>query len=537
MPEQTRSQLEAANIAAKLRARCPLIWIQTREEQRVEGFIYEANASALYETRFWDIAAGTTDIAGKPDNVVTGEIPDPDPVLEAVFNKGEGTKGTASNPKRIVWVLRDYPAYLNGPNASATLRRMRNLVRWLPSQPTYCAQAIIIISPSAEIPAELQNTAALTEWPLPDRVEIGTLLDACVNKLPEDMRKSALPNGDRDAAIDAAVGLSGEEAQATFAASLVKLRRIDPVTVAQEKKRVIAKAGGLEWFDPLPDGLDAVGGLENLKGWLVKRALAYSPEARAYGLPSPKGALLGGIPGCGKSLCVRATGTAYGVPVLKVDLGALKGKFVGESEANIRNTFKVAEAIGRCILWVDEIEKALQGATGGAADGGVSADTLGFLLNWMQERQGEAFVMATANNVDSLPPELMRKGRFDEVWWVDVPNDVEREGVLAASLRSHSRGHVDIDLRAVSEATAQFTGSEIAALVPDAMFTAFEDGAREITTQDLLDAAKGVNPLAVLKEKEFAELRSRWSTRMRPASLQVAAVAATGASVPQLDLG
>src|SRR5580693_9608327 len=268
------------------------------------------------------------------------------------------------------------------------------------------------------------------------------------------MRDTALAADQQDAAIDAAVGLSGLEAQATFAASLIKLRRIDPLTVSQEKKRLISQVGGLEWIDPPKDGMDAVGGLDIFKDWIVQRAVAFTPDAREYGLQSPKGVLAAGIPGCGKSLLATATGAAYGIPVLKVDLGALKGKYVGESEGNLRNTFKVAEAIGPCVLWFDEIEKALQGATGGAADGGVSSDVLGFLLNWMQERRGQAFVFATCNNAESLPPELIRKGRFDQVFWVDLPNPIERESVLEASLRKVPKRSVsDIDLRKVSEIT------------------------------------------------------------------------------------
>jgi hypothetical protein len=549
--EQTLSRTKAEELAAKLRGRCPLIWVQTREEVRVEGHIYSGDASAGYETRFWDIAQGATDLSGKlirGDGAVGADLPDPDPVLDAIFNRDsdgvpQGTKGyspaaTKDKPKRIVWVLRDYPAYLNGPNASATLRRLRNLVRWLPSQPTWCAQAVVIISPSAQIPDELQNTAQLMEWPLPDRIEIGELLQAAINRLPEELREAALPNGDRDAATDAAMGLSGEQAQASFGASIISLRRVDPLKVAQEKKRLIKTSGGLEWIDPPDGGLDAVGGIDAFKEWIVELADAYTPDAKEYGLVTPKGVLAAGIPGCGKSLLARATGAALGVPVLKVDLGAMKGKFVGESEQNLRNTFKVAEAIGPCVLWVDELEKALQGATAGSADGGVSADALGFLLNWMQERQGEAFVFATCNNADSLPPELIRKGRFDEVFWVDLPNDTERESVLAATLRTLKRREV-VDLCAVSEATEGFSGAEIAALVPDAMRTAFRDGRRPVTTEDILTVADGVTPLSVTKEKELDALRARWANRMKPATRKIAVAAAVSAASdgPELDLG
>ena len=314
------------------------------------------------------------------------------------------------------------------------------------------------------------------------------------------------------------MGLSGEEAAACYAKSLVQLRRIDPVAVSKEKKRVIARERVLEWYDPLRGGLDAVGGLDNLKEWLAKRALAYTADAREYGLPPPKGALLVGVPGCGKSLTAKAVATAWGVPLLKLDLGALKSKFVGESEANMRKAFKVIEAIGRCVVWIDEVEKSLAGATQGAADGGVSADALGSILSWMQERQGEAFVLATANDIEGLPPEFLRKGRFDEIWVIAVPTHSERISVLKAALAEHKRSKVKVDLDEVASASENFTGAELAALVPDAMFVAFANKGREITTRDLGAASETVVPLTQTAGDKIAKLREWAKTRARPAS-------------------
>src|SRR5262249_21074304 len=245
------------------------------------------------------------------------------------------------------------------------------------------------------------------------------------------------------------IGLSGDEAYNCFARSCVQHLRVDPAVVAAEKKRIVARERVLEWFDPLPGGLDAVGGLDALKTWLLGRRVAYSPKARAYGLPAPRGIVLVGMSGCGKSMTAKACATAYGVPLLRLDLGALKSEFVGKSEQTIRRALRVIEALGRCVVWVDEIEKALEGATSGCADGGVSADQLNVVLTWMQERAGEAFVICTANDVSKLPPELLRKGRFDELWFVDLPNGSEREAVLASALRTHGRDKIKIDLARV----------------------------------------------------------------------------------------
>lgn len=503
------SKAIAADVAALLRARNPLIWITTREEARVEGYLMESAASAGYVPRTWDVGQGVADLSGK---VTPLGSPDPGETLRMIEDRARTGK------ERGVWIMRDLPPWLSGQIGMTTCRQLRNLARLLPTTARESAQAIIVLTPNAEVPPELANHASVIEWPLPDREEIARILDAAISVLPDEMKAAAEPNGTRDAAIDAAVGLSGEEASSCYARSLVKLRKIDPATVAQEKKRVIARERVLEWFDPLPGGLDAVGGLDLLKTWLVSRKAAYSPAARAYGLPSPKGALLVGVSGCGKSLTAKAIATAWGVPLLRLDLGALKSKFVGESEGSLRRALKVVEAIGQCVVWIDEVEKALAGATDGSADGGVSADALGTILTWMQERQGQSFVIATANSIEKLPPEFCRKGRFDQIWFLDLPTISEREQVLIASMRAYGRDGSQVDTRKVSEACADFTGAEIAALVPDALFTAFADNGREIETGDLIDAAKAVVPLNKTAAEKISALRVWASTRARPAT-------------------
>jgi AAA+ superfamily predicted ATPase len=509
----TRSQGIAADVAALLRARNSLLWIITREEPRVERYLIEAAAAAGYVSRTWDVAQGVADIGGK-----TIRLGGQDPGETLVMIK---TRSEAAGADRGVWIMRDLPIWLAGAPGASVLRQLRNLTRMLPSTARDVAQAIVILTPSTDIPAELAGHATVIEWPLPDRAEIAAILDATIDALPDDLKATAAPDGQRDAAIDAAVGLSGEEAQACYARSLVQLRRIDAATVAREKRRVVARERVLEWYDPIPGGLDAVGGLDNLKTWLQSRRLAYSPKARAYGLPAPKGALLVGVPGCGKSLTAKAIATAWGVPLLRVDLGALKSKFVGESEGNLRKAFRVIEAIGRCVVWLDEIEKALQGATSGSADGGVSADALGAILSWMQERSGEAFVIATANDVEGLPPELLRKGRFDDIWFVDLPSELEREGVLTAALRAFGRSVETIDVRTIARACDGYTGAELAALIPDALFVAFADGERDLTTNDLLQAARAVVPLSKTAGEKIARLHEWAKGRARPANSSV----------------
>ena len=513
--KKSKSQEVAADVAALLRARNPLLWVVTREEARVEGYLFGAAAAAGYAPQTWDVAQGVASVDGK---TVDNELADPGAVLKKISECAAGGKDG-----RRAWVMRDLPPWLAGQAGVATLRQLRNLVRTLPGTPRDRAQAVVVISPSGEVPPELSSHATVIEWPLPDREEVAGILDAAIEALPEELRTGAAPNGQRDAAVDAAVGLSGEEAAACYAKSLVQLRRIDPVAVAREKKRVIAREKVLEWHDPLPGGLEAVGGLDVLKGWLVARRTAYGPEARAYGLPAPRGVLLTGIPGTGKSMSAKAVATAWGVPLLRLDLGAIKSKFVGESEGNLRRAFRVIEAIGRCVVWVDEVEKALAGAIQGGADGGVSSDALGAVLSWMQERQGEAFVIATANDVSALPPELLRKGRFDEIFFVDLPTARERRAILSAAIRTHGRdpakiATMGIPIDKVVEASDGFTGSEIAAIVPDVLFAAFADGGREPTVPDLLLACKNVVPLAKTAAEKITKLREWAKGRARPAS-------------------
>lgn len=512
----TRSQKVATDIAALLRARNPLLWIVTREEGRAERYLFEAAAAAGYIPRTWDVGQGTADMAGNLSTDLGG--PDPGEVLGVIKTRASATYGTK---ERGAWIMRDLHTFLTGPVGAVTCRQVRNLARLLPGIAREQAQAMMVITPSSDIPPELAGHATVIEWPLPDREEIAGILDAAINSLPDEIRATAAPNGTRDAAIDAAIGLTGEEAAACYARSLVQTRRIDPTTVAAEKKRVITREKVLEWVDPVTGGMDAVGGLENLKAWLVSRAAAYTPKAREYGLPRPRGAMLVGVPGCGKSLTAKAVATAWGVPLLKLDLGALKGKYVGESEGNLRRALGVIEAMGRCVVWVDEIEKGLQGATSGSADGGVSADALGTLLSWMQERAGEAFVIATANNVEALPPELMRKGRFDDIWWIDLPTAAERKQILAAALKANGRDpglvKTEKDKARLATCTKGFTGSEVAELVIDALYAAYADGAREIKPGDIFTAATMVTPLSVSGADKIKRVRE-FAGRARPAS-------------------
>lgn len=528
----TRGEAAGADITLALRARCSGFWINSQDEARTEQDLIPAIAKAGYKPYVWDVASGTVNCV---DGVaLRGDIEynapeDPDAMLDLIK---ERSQRKSSSTDRNVWIMRDLSPWLEGPAGALTRRKLRNLLRpdGLSGTPRNRAQAIIVLSSGVAPPSELTNgELTVIDWPLPDRDEIGEILTGAVEVLPDTEDQplktrvtAALKKpGMRDAAIDAAVGLSSQEVQTTFARSLIENGSIDVSAIAAEKKRLIDMEPAMTYYAPRPGGFAVVGGLENFKEWAIRTKLSYSPEARAYGLKMAKGAMLMGVSGCGKTLSCQALGAEWNWPVIRLDINALKGKYVGESESRLRGIFTKIDALGQVIVYIDEVEKALEGAVSGSADGGVSADALGAILTWMQDRSGQAFVMMTANDPSKLPPEFMRKGRFDEVWWIDLPTREERMQVAAATLTSNGRDaeKLGIDLHAIADATEGFTGAEIAAMIEhDAMFAAFGDGGREITTADMLAAAAEVIPLNRTMGDKINRLREQWAGRAKLAT-------------------
>jgi hypothetical protein len=490
-----------ADITALLRARNTLLLVRSDDELRTERALVSVAAVAKYETRFWDCDRGITDAA---DGRLS-QNGDPSAVLEFIRSRKD----------RAVYVLRDLHKWIGDPTI---LRKLRNLSRELQVAPPNEARSVILLCPmTAEVPRDVPELSVI-EYPLPDRAEVERILDDVLSALPENIRENAAPNGTRERAIDGALGLSAFQIGNSYSRSLVTNRKVDPALVTSEKKRLIAGIPGVTWHEPDARGLDAIGGYDELKSWAVTRKAAFTQEAREFGLPAPKGVMLVGLPGTGKSLAAKCLATAFGIPLLRGDLGGAKSKYVGDSEQNIRRLISLAETMAPCVLWFDEIEKALAGASGPQGDGGVSTDALGVILSWMQEKTASVFVVATANDVRQLPPELLRKGRFDEMFFVDLPQHGERKEIVAASLKAFNRSVDGVDLGAVASATDGFVGAEIAALVPDALFEAFADGKRAITTQDLTKAATKVVPLSKTASEKISTLREWAKGRARPAS-------------------
>lgn len=520
----TKSQIQSSDVTSLLKARNGVLWVNSREEKRIELWLIEAAKSAGYLPFFWDCAQGATDVGGNPVPGMGNDVAS-DPIAAALQGGSNAPIDAVSLLKKIserslegdkeVWILRDLHKWCDGGPGVTVTRWLRNLSRKLPPTGT----TVIVLAPGAQVPGDVANDAVVVEWPLPDREELGKIADTAIATAIKLHGDKVTPlNGKREAITDAAIGLTAPQAETCFAKSIVQRRCIDPAVVAQEKKRIIASNGMLQWIEPLPGGLDAIGGLDALKLWLVQRELANSPEAQAYGLPAPKGCLVIGLPGNGKSLSAQAVAATWQCPLVKGDLGATGSKFLGESEQNIRRMLDTVTALGRVVLWLDEIDKTLSGGAGPAGDGGVAADKLATLLTWMNDRTNPAFIFATANDVDRLPIELLRKGRWDELWYVDCPNPRERVEVLNVTLAKFKREPFNAaDTQAIVQATDKFSGAEIANLVPESLFVSFADGKRALTAQDILAAAAKVVPMVDSMPEQVARLR-KFAKRARPAT-------------------
>jgi hypothetical protein len=488
-----------------VRARDTLIWIRTTEEVRVENALLDVAASIdpPMDVRFWDCADGLQDASRR---VTDATMADPLKALEAV----------AKNPERAIYVFRDLHDFTSDPYVARTVRSLGRALQ-------ATAATLVVLSPSSE---NIPEGMKVYDWPRPDRDEMTKILDDLLSAVDPD--KFEIPDeAGREAAVDAALGLTAVDAESAFSASLVRRGAIDRELVAAEKKRVIAQSSVLTWYDPDPRGLDAIGGLDRLKSWLLARKDDLTAEAREYGMPAPKGVFLLGPPGTGKSLTAKTVATAWELPLVAWDWGAGKSKYVGESEATIREAWDTVKSVAPVVVWMDEIDKAMAGSEGPQGDGGVSSDALGKFLQWLQDDSNGVFVVATANDVRGLPDALLRKGRFDELFFVDLPTATERRAIFAACLRGFRRDP-DVVLKdeatvdALIEATDGFSGAEINALIPEAMHTAYPDGRREITAADLLEAAGRTVPTSKTGSK-VAELRDWAKARTVPASSPEAA--------------
>ena len=497
MPNDPKTDLELA-----LRARIPLVALVTYEEARALNTLLLPLAQAWREGRcfVWTTTTGFNLISDNTDEPISLSAPDPMSALEVV----------AAYDEPAMFVLKDFHHYLEN---AAVLRRLRDLAAELPA----LEKQIVFLSPRFRVPEDLEKDVQVIDLPPPPLPELGALLDEQIARCGSSV--DLTPEG-RERLLNAALGLTAVEAGTVFAKAMVgdgTLSDDDVDLVLDEKKQIVRRAGILEFYEAA-ETLDDVGGLDNLKAWLDKRYAAFSEDARDYGLPEPKGILLLGVQGCGKSLVAKAVSRAWKLPLLRLDVGRIFGRYIGESEAAIRRVIQTAEAVAPAILWVDEIEKGFAGAAGDAHDTGVSARVLATFLTWLQEKGKPVFVLATANHIRNLPPELLRKGRFDELFFVDLPMPEEREAILRVHLQKRGRDCANFDVRGLAAQMDSFTGAEIEQTINEALHDAYADGRREVTTADISHAASQVIPLAVTMREAITGMRNWAGTRARPAS-------------------
>ncbi len=467
-----------------LRARFTLIVLNTVEEERALRMLQNVCERQKRPALTWDLANGFQPLSGSFS--FPPAIRDPLQALDYVEK--------ASDP--LLLVLKDFHEVWNNAQVKRKLRSTAQDLR-------YTRKSLLVLTPAGQVPLELRDEAVLTELPLPSAAE----LDAALGQLLQTpgVRSDLTPLG-REKLVQAALGLTLAQAQRAFARCLVrngKLDERDIEAITEEKKQLIRSHEALE-FSSASETLEDVGGLGVLKNWLRLRERAFTQEARDYGLPAPKGIALIGIPGTGKSLTAKMIGGLWRLPLLRLDVGALFGSLVGESEERTRRALHLAETIAPCVVWIDEMEKAL---AHGGLDSGTSTRVFGTILTWMQEKTAPCFVVATANDISSLPPELLRRGRFDEIFFLDLPTQEEREEIFTVHLRKRKRLPQDFDLPRLARQAEGYTGAEIEQAIIDAMYNGFGEN-REFTTNDILEALRRLVPLSISQREQVEALRA-----------------------------
>ena len=477
-----------------IRARTPILWIRSLEEERVDGLLEQAAQRLGGRTLLrWDFIDG---LSGAPNR--SGEATRNPMAALACLDPLPPEQGA-------LLVLRDFHRYCED---AGVCRRLRNLASSLRQAP----RTLVITAPDWAIPRELEDSITLLDLPLPGAEEIRQLLSTIAGASGYPMAPAVC-----EQLTAACHGLSEQRVRQLAARALARrgqLGEADLAEVLEEKRQAIAKSELLEYCPSEASPAD-IGGLEALKHWLEQRHMAFSEEAMRYGLPLPRGVLLVGPQGTGKSLTAKAIAHSWSMPLLRLDVGRLFAGLVGASEARTRDMIQRAEAMAPCVLWIDEIDKGFGGDS--RSDGGTSQRVLGTVLTWMAEKTSAVFVVATANGVDKLPGELLRKGRFDEIFLLDLPSADERRSILDLQLRRRRPKH-SITLEVLVDRTAGFSGAELEQTVIEAMHLAFAEQ-REFGEADLIAAASQVVPLSRTAREQLEELQA-WASggRARPAS-------------------
>jgi len=474
-------------IALLARARYPFIQLITHEEARVERELEKLSEGEKLPLWRWTATQGLR----TPDGETVAETTEPTAMLDHI-----------SQLRRPgIFAVFDLHPHMHDPRV---VRHLRDLARSLGPR----RQALVAVSPIPILAPDLQKDTTVIDVPLPDATGVGHVLKVLLKS-----RRIELPSDRFARFVRGSLGLTENEIKRLYARILLAGGRFtdsDLDQLIEAKRHAIRRSRFLELWEG-GTSMGDVGGLANLKRWLDQRQAGFTAEARSFGLPEPKGVFLLGVQGCGKSLIAKAIADQWHLPLLRLDVAALFRSAGGE-QVGLRETVRIAESLAPAVLWIDEIEK------GFAAEGGTGGEGFGWFLTWMQEKTRPVFVVATANEVRALPPELLRKGRFDEIFFVDLPNVHERLGILEIHLRRRDRDPHKFDLIRIAEETEKFSGAELEQVVIAALFAAFAER-RPLHDGDLVDAAREMVPLAITMDDRLKDLREWARPRARPATL------------------
>lgn len=474
----------------------PIIYINSFEEEKVDKMIQSAFGNR--EILEWNGFNGFVDFKTKTAN----------------FNEDYSLEKTLTYLKttdeldRKLLVLKDVHPYMEDANVIAQIKGIANCIK------DRLDASIIIISSVLRIPKELEKYITMLEMDYLSTSEIKEIIQKFIS---DNSLQSINENFLEEMSI-AFKGLSEFEINSILALAYAddsELTRKDLALIFDQKQQVIKKAGILEMI-PLKESMNDIGGLENLKAWLIRKAQVFKNigKAQAFGVDMPKGVLIAGVPGCGKSLNAKAAAKLFEVPLLRLDMGRLMGKYVGESEANMRKAIALAEAISPCVLWIDELEKAFAGIGGDGGGAEVTTRLFGNFLTWMQEKESSAFVVATANDITKLPPELLRKGRFDEIFYVGLPKENERRKIFEIHIGKRRKADLsNIDINKLVFETKGYSGADIEGVVKESIETAFADGKNELTTEEILKAIKNTHSLSEIMKEPLEKMSKEYENR------------------------
>lgn len=503
-----------------LRARFPYIHITTYEETRLIKELTRIVSTpdlinSVRKVYVWKSSEGFKDSNGM--------------IQEDTYEKIQALNFVRKCEEDALFIFLDFHVFCKNTSGNfddTIVRFLKDLIPNLKQARNF--RNVIFVSPTFTLPDDLKKDITVLDFDLPTSDEIASVLDGIIRDNSGGNLKVNLNPKEKEELVKAAVGLTLQEAENAFARAMVNdgcLNSEDVDIVLKEKSQVIKKSDILEYIDSKVK-IEDVGGLENLKKWLSKRDKSWLDSAKKYGLPSPKGVLLTGVPGCGKSLIAKSISSMWHLPLLRFDVSKVFNMYVGNSESNMREAIKMAEAISPCVLWIDEIEKGFSGL-GGSGDSGTTSRIFGTFLSWMQEKTKPVFVVATANNIDSLPSEMMRKGRFDEIFFIDLPTFNERKQIFKVHLESRLtypevRGDFEINdetLKHLSNITEGFGGSELEQIVVMGLYDAFSED-RSITLNDFENAVKNTVPLSVTQAEQIISIRNWANVRAVAATAQ-----------------